>query len=264
MSQSKKSGLIFTYGITNSGKTFTVIGNKESPGILPKTVCLLLELIEKGAFPNYKPYFSLMELYNEQLFDLLAFNKIKPKEKIPVDIRENKKKVFVENLVDKEILSFNDFFLVYKKAVSRREQGSNIININSSRSHNFFMIILENNKREEITLTIVDLAVAERVSKTQAVNIKLKEAAEINKSLFALSNCFVKMQSNSTNKTDLIIPFHESKLTRLLSNAFTQNHKTMMILNISQGELDFEEIIKILNTSCIAADIKVDKTVANK
>lgn len=115
---------IFCYGITCSGKTYTIQGSEKDPGVIPRTLKFLLEnkvLIK----------FSMFEIYNEKTLDLLN-----TKSTNDLQIREDSnKRIIIESLTEVDIKSFDQFMSLYVNACKNRKVGSNGININSSRSH---------------------------------------------------------------------------------------------------------------------------------
>lgn len=267
--QKKKSGLIFTYGMTNAGKTFTVIGSKSQPGILPKSLdCLYDKIKNSENFVDSKLFANFLEIYNEEVFDLLASdtNIIKnPKFKKKVFIKEKDKKFFVQEPTYVEINSQEDFKIALEKGVLKKVQSSNNINLNSSRSHTIFKIIIKKNLQEEddLTLTIVDLAGSERANRTEAHGKELQEACKINASLSVLGKCMEALRSNSIYVNKKIVPFRESKLTMLFQEYFNGENNVIMVTNINPRKEDFEETMRALNYSCIAKEIKQNRIKVN-
>ncbi len=160
----KKSGLIFTYGMTNAGKTFTVIGTGTNPGILPISLSYLYKQLEHDN--NVKILCNFVEIYNEEVFDLLAStndNKNKFYKK-KLGIKENYKKIFfLPDVTYLKISNLEDFNNALNKGISKKVHAATNLNMNSSRSHTIFKIILRYlDIDEEISLSIVDLAGSER------------------------------------------------------------------------------------------------------
>lgn len=259
----KKSGLIFTYGMTNAGKTFTVVGTPSQPGVLPQTLTYLYKKIENGEYGinNFKVFCNFLEIYNEEVFDLLATDLKNTKYKKKVLIKEKEKRFFVQDPTYFEINTLDDFNMVLNKGINKKVQSSNNINVNSSRSHTIFKIILKNSSilEEEITLSIVDLAGSERANRTEAQGKDLLEACKINQSLSVLGKCMEALKHNSLYAVKKIVPFRESKLTMLFQEYFTSNQNIIMITNINPRKEDFEETMRALNYSCIAKEIRQQK-----
>jgi len=263
----RKSGLIFTYGMTNAGKTFTVVGSKENPGILPQSLSLLYEKIQNGenGINKFKVFCNFIEVYNEEVFDLLANDPKNPKFKKKVNIKEKNKKFFVQDPTYCEINKLEDFNAALARGINKKVHTSNNINQNSSRSHTIFKIILKTDlaNEDEINLSIVDLAGSERANRTEAQGKELQEACKINQSLSVLGKCMEALKHNSIYMNKKIVPFRESKLTMLFQEYFTGDQNILMITNINPRKEDFEETMRALNYSCIAKEIKKAKIIVN-
>lgn len=253
--------------MTNAGKTFTVIGSKELPGILPQSLNYLYEKIENGenGINNLKVFCNFIEIYNEEVFDLLACDSKNPKFKKKVNVKEKDKKFFVQNPTFCEISKLQDFNAALQKGINKKVHSSNNINQNSSRSHTIFKIILKSSlaDEEEITLSIVDLAGSERADRTEAHGKELQEACKINQSLSVLGKCMEALKYNSIYINKKIVPFRESKLTMLFQEYFSEDQNIIMITNINPRKEDFEETMRALNYSCIAKEIKKIKIIVN-
>ena len=153
--------------------------------------------------------------------------------------------------------------------ISKKVHSSTTLNQNSSRSHTIFKIILkkenENNNffDQEISLSIVDLAGSERAKRTDTSGKELQEACKINQSLSILGKCLESMKHNSIYTNKKLVPFRESKLTKLFCEYFQGDQNIIMITNINPRKEDFEESIRALNYSCLAKDIRPVKSVLN-
>ena len=278
----QKSGLVFTYGMTNAGKTYTVIGTPEYPGILPLALKSLLEyderLKDKGRKNNnFYFYCNFVEIYNEDIFDLLADDPTGKNKyyKKKLSIKENLNSVFFLQDVTFAILdNLESFNTILNKGISKKVHSSTTLNQNSSRSHTIFKIILfKENKdinkldfstEELISLSVVDLAGSERQKRTEAKGKNLQEACKINQSLSTLGKCLEAMKHNSISNNKKMVPLRESKLTKLFAEYFQGEQNIIMITNINPRTEDFEESIRALNYSCIAKDIKPMKSVIPK
>ena len=273
----QKSGLVFTYGMTNAGKTYTVIGTPECPGILPLA---LKNLFDYGNINNnnYNFYCNFVEIYNEDVFDLLSDdpsgkNKYFKKKLI---VKENLNSVFfLQDVTFSKLDTLDSFNTILNKGISKKVHSSTALNQNSSRSHTIFKIILfkEGNKdiskidfstEELISLSVVDLAGSERQKRTDAKGKNLQEACKINQSLSTLGKCLEAMKHNSCSNNKKMVPLRESKLTKIFAEYFQGEQNIIMITNINPRTEDFEESIRALNYSCIAKDIKPMKSVIPK
>ena len=273
----QKSGLVFTYGMTNAGKTYTVIGTPECPGILPLA---LKNLFDYGNINNnnYNFYCNFVEIYNEDVFDLLSDdpsgkNKYFKKKLI---VKENLNSVFfLQDVTFSKLDTLDSFNTILNKGISKKVHSSTALNQNSSRSHTIFKLILfkEGNKdiskidfstEELISLSVVDLAGSERQKRTDAKGKNLQEACKINQSLSTLGKCLEAMKHNSCSNNKKMVPLRESKLTKIFAEYFQGEQNIIMITNINPRTEDFEESIRALNYSCIAKDIKPMKSVIPK
>ena len=278
----QKSGLVFTYGMTNAGKTYTVIGTPECPGILPLALKNLLEYdqsmkIKGKKNNNFYFYCNFVEIYNEDVFDLLSDdpsgkNKYYKKK---LSVKENLNSVFfLQDVTFAKLDNLESFNTILNKGISKKVHSCTALNQNSSRSHTIFKIILfKENKditkldfstEELISLSVVDLAGSERQKRTDAKGKNLQEACKINQSLSTLGKCLEAMKHNSASNNKKMVPLRESKLTKLFAEYFQGDQNIIMITNINPRTEDFEESIRALNYSCIAKDIKPMKSVIPK
>jgi len=277
----QKSGLVFTYGMTNAGKTYTVIGTPECPGILPLALKNLLEYEQsmkiKGQKNYHNFYCNFVEIYNEDIFDLLSDdptgkNKFYKKK---LTIKENLNSVFfLPEVTFAKLDNLENFNNILNKGIAKKVHSCTALNENSSRSHTIFKIIffkenkditkLDFSTEELISLSVVDLAGSERQKRTDAKGKNLQEACKINQSLSTLGKCLEAMKHNSTSNNKKMVPLRESKLTKLFAEYFQGDQNIIMITNINPRNEDFEESIRALNYSCIAKDIKPIKSVIPK
>ena len=277
----QKSGLVFTYGMTNAGKTYTVIGTPECPGILPLALKNLLEYEEilkmKGQKNYHNFYCNFVEIYNEDIFDLLSDDPTGKNKyyKKKLTIKENLNSVFfLPEVTFAKLDNLENFNNILNKGIAKKVHSCTALNENSSRSHTIFKIIffkenkditkLDFSTEELISLSVVDLAGSERQKRTDAKGKNLQEACKINQSLSTLGKCLEAMKHNSTSNNKKMVPLRESKLTKLFAEYFQGDQNIIMITNINPRNEDFEESIRALNYSCIAKDIKPIKSVIPK
>ncbi|CAD8067000.1 unnamed protein product [Paramecium sonneborni] len=283
--EKQKGALVFTYGVTNSGKTYTIIGTQEAPGILPltlqaldkiKTAFLLNkttieidgQVIKIGESP-YDDYFlkdmnytfQSFEIYNEEIYDLLANNKTKLQIKEIYD-----KKCYVKDAVEKEINNNQQFKEFLQKALTNRQMGETTLNNQSSRSHTVFKIQIsflyqqdQYTIQKKQTICIVDLAGSERAKKAETQGSQLTEACNINKSLLVLGKCLKQMRQNESEQNSRI-PFRECKLTRLLCEYFTEENRILMIVNVRLTGDDIEETLKVLHYGALSVNVNLLKS----
>jgi kinesin family protein 20 len=143
--------------------------------------------------------------------------------------------------------------------------ATTLFNEESSRSHCIFTIYLiqmSNGKNTMTQMSFVDLAGSERMAKRTVNNTRLKESGNINKSLMTLKNCIATVRYNNTHKANQrIIPYRESKLTRLLQNYFVNRSLLTMIVNVSLDSSAFDETLHVLRFSAIASQVRIPAAV---
>ena len=271
--EGRKSGLIFTYGMTNAGKTFTITGTPINPGILPLTLNYLFAFQNSNnQNSDFTLYCNFVEIYNEEVFDLLADDPNNQKNKFykkKIYVKENKNNLFyLQDVINSKLTNAQQFASVLNQGITKKVQSATNLNHNSSRSHTIFKIIMCPNKSVNFSdpnvsypsLSIVDLAGSERANRTENTGQKLTEACKINQSLSVLGKCLKAMKHNSIYTKKVLVPFRESKLTKIFCEYFQGNENITMITNINPCKEDFEETIRALDYSCVAKDINPIKS----
>ena len=251
---------VFAYGATGAGKTYTMIGTKENPGLMFLTIKELFEKVQKTQGDNkYQIKVSFLEIYNEMIRDLLVIsNDI-------LDLREDKKhgiQVAGLSLIDADSPEEVMDLLIFGN--SNRTQEATNVNATSSRSHAVLEIQVEQkrvegNVNEDINigkLSMIDLAGSERAARTHNRGIRMVEGAMINRSLLSLGNCINALVENAEKGTNHHIPYRDSKLTRLLKDSLGGNSRTVMIANISPSNLCYEDTNNTLKYANRAKNIK--------
>ncbi|KAL1517862.1 hypothetical protein ABEB36_001570 [Hypothenemus hampei] len=246
---------VFAYGATGAGKTFTMIGNTECPGI---TYLTMRELFQRKNDLSAEREFELMvtyiEVYNELVKDLLNPGQ-------PLNLREDSKfGVVISGVKGHKINDPEEMFNLLRQGNKRRTQHPTDANAESSRSHAVFQVYIQmtiKGTREvrRAKLSMIDLAGSERGSSTGYVGARFKEGANINKSLLALGNCI-----NSLADGHRHVPYRDSKLTRLLKDSLGGNCHTIMIANISPSSLSFDDTYNTLKYANQAKRIKTNIT----
>lgn len=245
---------IFAYGQTASGKTFTVRGTETCPGLIPLSLNEIFKEISKVRDRKFKVSVSFLELYNETIHDLLVEDSDK------LEIKENMHGVFVKGLSSFEVNNPEQSLQFLREGDTRKKMAETRLNVQSSRSHTVFRINVESKPADALPvaaarvsqLNLVDLAGSEGVSRTKAEGIRLREGANINKSLLALSNVIHRLSSHAGKH----INFRDSKLTRLLQTALGGNSKTAIICTISQQKINYAETVNTLLFGVKAKKIK--------
>ena len=260
-----KNALIFVYGITNSGKTYTINGYMNTPGILQLSLLSLFEEYKKLKENNnsWQLTCTYIEIYNEEVFDLLSRDKKK------IKIVGGGNKFYPQGCIIKNIESRDDFTDALTIGENNRTKAETNVNPYSSRSHSIFRVELSYNDKdgfcfiEPVSLCIVDLAGAERVSKSGVIGTNLKEAGNINSSLLVLKKCFDAMEINShTNVIEkkVIVPVRESKLTMLFKEYFAAHQNISVICTINPDRNELLDIRSVLNFGAKAMKVKPVKS----
>lgn len=241
---------VFAYGQTGSGKTFTMEGGDvndlDQAGMIPRTINQIFEVTEKLKEKgwSYTLQASFLEIYNEEIRDLLAIEK-----NLKYDIKMCDSKgsdVYVTNLKTENVTSESEIASLLRRARKHRAVAETLCNERSSRSHSVFMLKISGtnmNTTESCcgTLNLVDLAGSERVKESGSHGQRLTEAQAINKSLSNLGNVIMALAQKSSH-----VPYRNSKLTHLLQNSLGGNSKTLMFVNLNPREDSFNETLNSL------------------
>lgn len=274
------NGCIFAYGQTGSGKTFTMLGDvQELPlrGLTPRIFEQLFHRLqhvstEKGATLAYELSCSYLEIYNEKIFDLLDETTTTASASLQSkSLREDATKgVYVEQLREVAIQNEREAIAWLQLGSSNRRMAATDMNRESSRSHAVFTIKLVQSERtlaggmvtRRSNLHLVDLAGSEKQRQTQAAGQRLKEAAQINKSLSALGNVIMSLVDVS-NGQKRHVHYRDSKLTFLLKDSLGGNAITTIVATISGEDKYFSETLSTLKFAQRAKYIK-NKAVQNQ
>jgi kinesin family protein 3/17 len=257
------NGTIFAYGQTGCGKSFTMQGpsatSPEMRGVIPNSFSHIFECVKAATDVQYLIRCSYLEIYNEEIKDLLGNQKNPNK----CDIKEDPAKgVFVKGLTDVVVDTEDQLMAMLEKGISFRTVAATQMNAESSRSHSIFTVVVEMSSVDKDTgkemlragkLNLVDLAGSERQKKTGATGALLKEGAKINLSLSALGNVISSLSEGAKGKH---IPYRDSKLTRLLQDSLGGNTKTLMVAAISPADYNYDETMSTLRYANRAKNIK--------
>ncbi|KAF5751507.1 kinesin-related protein-like [Tripterygium wilfordii] len=262
---------IFAYGQTGTGKTYTMEGgarkkNGEFPsdaGVIPRAVKQIFDILE-AQNAEYSMKVSFLELYNEEITDLLAPEEaskfIDDKSKKPIALMEDGKGgVFVRGLEEEIVCTANEIYKILERGSAKRRTAETLLNKQSSRSHSIFSITIHNKEftpeGEEMIkcgkLNLVDLAGSENISRSGAREGRAREAGEINKSLLTLGRVINALVEHSGH-----VPYRDSKLTRLLRDSLGGKTKTCIIATISPSIHCLEETLSTLDYAHRAKNIK--------
>lgn len=256
--------LLILTGQTGCGKSWTMQGanTSELQGVIPNSFSHIFAHIDATKDKQFRVHCSYLEIYNEEIRDLLA----DPKATIKCEVHEDPSKgVFVRNLTDTFVNSVQDLELILDQGLQNRTIGSTLMNDASSRSHSIFSIIIEMRSTDDSgkecirtgKLNLVDLAGSERQKKTGATGQQLKEGTKINLSLSALGNVISALSEGKGKH----IPYRDSKLTRLLQDSLGGNTKTLMVAAISPADYNYEETLSTLRYANRAKNIQNKPTI---
>ncbi|KAG8499274.1 hypothetical protein CXB51_005722 [Gossypium anomalum] len=242
------NGTAFAYGQTSSGKTFTMNGSSNDPGIIHRAVNDIFQKINIISDREFLIRVSYMEIYNEEINDLFAVENQK------LQIHENLERgIFVAGLREEIVNNAEQVMKLLESGEVNRHFGETNMNARSSRSHTIFRVVIESKGKDTgsfgdysssdairvSVLNLVDLAGSERIAKTGTGGVRLKEGKYINKSLMVLGNVINKLSDSAKQRAH--IPYRDSKLTRILQPALGGNAKTSIICTVAPEEIHIEE-----------------------
>ncbi|KAF9526270.1 kinesin-like protein [Crepidotus variabilis] len=269
---------ILAYGQTGSGKSYSMMGYGPDKGIIPLTCMELFERVtlKSSQDPNlsFTVEVSYIEIYNEKVRDLLN-----PKNTGNLRVREHPSLgPYVEDLSKLVVGSYDEMMTLMDEGNKARTVAATNMNETSSRSHAVFTLLLTMKRHDVDTnldtekvsrISLVDLAGSERANSTGATGQRLKEGANINKSLTTLGKVIsalamasqVDTKKGKKGKGDDFVPYRDSVLTWLLKDSLGGNSKTAMIAAIAPA--DYEETLSTLRYADQAKKIK-NKAVVNE
>ncbi|PKK24184.1 kinesin family member 1B, transcript variant X6 [Columba livia] len=262
---------IFAYGQTGAGKSYTMMGKQEESqaGIIPQLCEELFEKINDNSNEemSYSVEVSYMEIYCERVRDLLN-----PKNKGNLRVREHPLLgPYVEDLSKLAVTSYTDIADLMDAGNKARTVAATNMNETSSRSHAVFTIVFTQKKHDTETdlctekvskISLVDLAGSERADSTGAKGTRLKEGANINKSLTTLGKVISALAevSKKKKKTDFI-PYRDSVLTWLLRENLGGNSRTAMVAALSPADINYDETLSTLRYADRAKQIKCNAVI---
>ncbi|XP_042597795.1 kinesin-like protein KIF13A [Cyprinus carpio] len=243
---------IFAYGQTGSGKSFSMMGNGEQPGLIPRLCCSLFERVsrDQNESQSFKVEVSYMEIYNEKVRDLLD-----PKgSRQSLKVREHKVLgPYVDGLSQLAVMNFEDIESLMSEGNKSRTVAATNMNEESSRSHAVFSVIVtqtlydlqSGNSGEKVSkISLVDLAGSERVSIRKTNRWCF---LHVSRSLTTLGCVISALADQSAGKgKSKFVPYRDSVLTWLLKDNLGGNSKTAMIATISPAADNYEETLSTL------------------
>uniref|UniRef100_A0A673MXA7 plus-end-directed kinesin ATPase n=1 Tax=Sinocyclocheilus rhinocerous TaxID=307959 RepID=A0A673MXA7_9TELE len=268
---------IFAYGQTGAGKSYTMMGKQEEgqEGIIPQLCEDLFEKINDNNNEeiSYSVEVAYMEIYCERVRDLLN-----PKNKGNLRVREHPLLgPYVEDLSKLAVTSYTDIADLMDAGNKARTVAATNMNETSSRSHAVFTIVFTQRKYDSETdlstekvskISLVDLAGSERADSTGAKGTRLKEGANINKSLTtlgkvisALAEVVSSVQYLKKKKKTDFIPYRDSVLTWLLRENLGGNSRTAMVAALSPADINYDETLSTLRYADRAKQIKCNAVI---
>ena len=259
---------VFAYGATGSGKTYTMLGTQTERGIMPRSVTDLFKILQNHKKKEFKIQVSYIEIYNEEIRDLLG-------EREELKLHEDPVKgIIIQGVKEYIVENVDNFFDLLYKGNQKRTVGKTNANEASSRSHALLKINIENKDKEGPNSTnvicgrfiLVDLAGSEKNNSSINNNnlnknaVRQQEGAKINQSLLNLGICINALASKSK-----FIPWRNSKLTHILKDCIGGNSRIVMISTISPSLFCVDETFNTLNYSNRAKNITtvIKKNVIN-
>ncbi|KAL8616571.1 Kinesin-related protein 11 [Nucella lapillus] len=258
---------IFAYGQTGTGKTFTMEGertddpsisweNDPLSGLIPRAMHQVFEQLT-GQEVEFSVRVSYLELYNEELFDLLGSTDDPLRLRIYEDSTK-KGSLIISGLEEVVVRSKDEVYTIMERGACRRKTAATLMNAQSSRSHSVFSVTIHIKENtvdgEELLKTgklyLVDLAGSENIGRSGAVDKRAREAGNINQSLLTLGRVITALVEHAPH-----IPYRESKLTRLLQDSLGGRTKTSIIATISPASINLEETLSTLDYAHRAKNI---------
>uniref|UniRef100_A0AAQ5ZZF1 plus-end-directed kinesin ATPase n=1 Tax=Amphiprion ocellaris TaxID=80972 RepID=A0AAQ5ZZF1_AMPOC len=264
---------IFAYGQTGAGKSYTMMGKqdvKDQQGIIPLLCEDLFTKINDNTdnSMSYSVEVSYMEIYCERVRDLLN-----PKNKGNLRVREHPLMgPYVEDLSKLAVTSYNDIQDLMDSGNKARTVAATNMNETSSRSHAVFNIIFTQKRHDAETdntsekvskISLVDLAGSERADSTGAKGTRLKEGANINKSLTTLGKVISALAevNKKKKKVESFIPYRDSVLTWLLRENLGGNSRTAMVAALSPADINYDETLSTLRYADRAKQIRCNAVI---
>ncbi|XP_019167216.1 PREDICTED: kinesin-like protein KIN-8A isoform X2 [Ipomoea nil] len=248
-----RNGSVFCYGATGAGKTHTMLGTVESPGVMVLAIKDLFTKLRQMSFDgNHVVHLSYLEVYNETVRDLLSPGR-------PLVLREDKQGIVAAGLTQYRAYSTDEVMALLQQGNLNRTTEPTRVNETSSRSHAILQVMVEYRFKDGSDnivnrvgkLSLIDLAGSERALATDQRTLRSLEGANINRSLLALSSCINALVEGKKH-----IPYRNSKLTQLLKDSLGGACNTVMIANISPSNLVFGETQNTLHWADRAKEIR--------
>lgn len=240
---------IFAYGCSGTGKTYTMFGEENDLGIIPRACESIFRNMNKELL-TWSVKFSFIEIYNENIRDLLNHRNS------DLAIRKCEKGIYIQGLTEKLVYSPDDILSSISEGSKQRSVSSTHVNSVSSRSHALLTITVTQTGIDESEivskLNLVDLAGSENVGRSEVHGVALAEAQNINRSLSALGNVINALTEVGRDH----IPYRDSKLTYILQDSLGGNSKTVIIGTASPSTAVVSETLSTMKFAKRAKEIK--------
>eukprot|EP00741_Cyanophora_paradoxa_P010150 tig00020510_g9825.t1 len=259
------NGTIMAYGQTGAGKTYTMTGgaNYKYRGMAPRAISEIFKYVQNRSDSAVTVRLSYVEIYNEQLFDLLAPVPAADQQELQI-VDDAKGSVMVKGLTRPVATSEEEALNLLFEGDTNRAIGEHQLNKSSTRSHCILTIYVETRSRVDAServvvskLNLVDLAGSERIKKTGSEGIIMKEANYINKSLTFLEQVVIALADKSREH----VPYRQSKLTSVLKDSLGGNCKTLMIANVWPEGAFLEETVATLKFAARMSRVRNEASV---
>ncbi|VAH89466.1 unnamed protein product [Triticum turgidum subsp. durum] len=263
---------VFAFGQTGTGKTYTMEGEMmqqvgelpASAGVMPRAVCHIFDILEAQK-ADYSMKVTFLELYNEEITDLLAsedqsrFPEDRQKRPTISLMEDGKGGAVIRGLEEIVVYSPGEIYSLLQHGSSRRRTADTALNMQSSRSHSVFSIYIHvkaaTTGNQELMkcgrLNLVDLAGSESIARSGAKEVRAREAGELNKSLLTLGRVITALVEHSFH-----VPYRDSKLTRLLRESLGGKAKTCIIATVTPSVHCLEETLVTLDYAYRAKSIR--------
>ena len=273
-------GTVFAYGQTSSGKTYTMTGTPESPGVTPQAVYDIFSMMDCAIYDDrkFQVYVSYMEIYNEAVYDLAGSKLTDGSPGLELQVREDANGgTVIVGLAEERVESFEEAYAVLERGNANRRIAETDWNDRSSRSHSIFRIRVtsdsagdqgDSGERYKLSaqLALIDLAGSEKASLNSD---RRKEGSHINRSLLTLGTVISRLAANTSRTQSPSdsptsrghIPYRDSKLTRALQPLLSGRGYISVICTISGEATNNEETLNTLKFAARAKQVKIQPVV---
>ncbi|XP_047950627.1 kinesin-like protein KIN-14P [Salvia hispanica] len=257
---------IFAYGQTGSGKTYTMTGpdgaTEDEWGVNNRALKNLFTITQdRGSILQYEVSVQMVEIYNEQVRDLLSNDAQK---KLGILTSSQPNGLAVPDASIEQVKSTEDVMRLMDIGLQNRAKSSTAMNERSSRSHSIVSIHtrgtdLKSGSSLRGSLHLVDLAGSERVDRSEVTGDRLKEAQHINKSLSALGDVVFALSQKAAH-----VPYRNSKLTQVLQSSLGGHAKTLMFVQMNPDATSFSETLSTLKFAERVSGVELGAAKSNK